>query len=133
MFLNGRLRQVIDEETRLADLERHLGQATDLENCWTHLRRGSVDFGFKGVRFVMDGTVLADMTDPESERLWQLRIPLQEGTYVNFVREFDSADPFVVSAFANSIKRGMLIWLAARVTRKPRRSEAARAASVAAS
>lgn len=126
MFLNGRLRQIIDAETRLAELERHLGEATDLEHCWSHLRRGSMEFGFKGVRLVTDGTVFAEITSPDSERFWQLRIPLQEGTYVNFLREFDSAEPLVVSAFANSIQRGMIIWLAAHGVKVARRVDIVR-------
>ena len=103
---------MIDAEVRLAAFESRLAQASDIEDCWAQLRAGTVEFGFKGVRMVIDGRVFEELLPLNSEQLWQLRIPLQEGHYINFFREFGSSH-VILSAFATSVGRGLNGWLAA--------------------
>jgi hypothetical protein len=115
---------MIDAEVRLADFERRLEQAGDIEECWARLRAGTIEFGFKGVRMVIDGRVFGEPLPLNSEQLWQLRIPLQEGCYINFFREFVSNE-VIVSAFATSIERGLNGWLAAQNRPEPLREPVA--------
>ena len=105
---------MIDAEVRLAAFESRLAQASDIEDCWAQLRAGTVEFGFKGVRMVIDGRVFEELLPLNSEQLWQLRIPLQEGHYINFFREFGSSRHVILSAFATSVGRGLNGWLAAQ-------------------
>src|ERR1700722_18368282 len=112
-MLGGRLRGMIDAEVRLAAFERRLAQASDLEDCWAKLRSGTVEFGFKGVRMVIDGRVFEELLPLNSAQLWQLRIPLEQGHYINFFREFGSSH-MILSAFATSVGRGLNGWLAAQ-------------------
>ena len=79
---------MIDAEVRLAAFERRLAQASDIQDCWAQLRAGTVEFGFKGVRMVIDGRVFEEPLSLNSGPLWQLRIPLEQGRYINFFREF---------------------------------------------
>ena len=114
MLMNGKLRRIIDAESSFVGLERSLEQAKGIEEFWTRLRAGSVELGFKGVRMVIDGRVFEEFASREAKGQWQLRIPLAEKRYVNFFGGVDSLDPLVLSAFANSIERGLSKWLAAQ-------------------
>lgn len=122
-LLNGKLRTMIDAEVRSQDFERRLAQSSDIEECWARLRAGTVEFGFIGVRMVVDGRVFEELGRGNSERLWQLRIPLGARGYANFFRDIASLDQVVVTAFANAISRGLNGWLAAHdqpeLPRKP--------------
>ena len=113
MFVSHRFQRIVDAEARLTDLGRGIEQAADIEDCWARLREGSREFGFQGLRLSIDGAVFKE-TGSASQRLWQMRIPLAEGRYVNFFREFDSIDPLIMGPFANSIERGLKLWLAAQ-------------------
>jgi hypothetical protein len=123
-LLGGRLRGMIDAEVRLAAFERRLAQASDIEDCWAQLRAGTAEFGFQGVRMVIDGRVLEEPLSLNSGQLWQLRIPLQEGHYINFFREFGSHH-LILSAFAISVGRGLSGWLAAQNHPEPLREPVA--------
>lgn len=115
MFASGRFQRIVDAETRLAALGRGIEQAADIEDCWARLREGSREFGFKGLRLSIDGAVFKD-APATRERFWQLRVPLDQGRYVNFFREFDSIDPLIMGPFANSVERALRLWLAAQTT-----------------
>lgn len=114
MFLGGKFRRIIDAETRLIDFENHLAKAVDLETCWSHICTGSRQFGFQGVRMSVNGKVFEDQKEGGNGRIWQLRIPLPRGEYVNFFRDFKSEmDPLILSAFVTAVERGLTAWLAA--------------------
>jgi UDP-GlcNAc:undecaprenyl-phosphate GlcNAc-1-phosphate transferase len=115
MFLGGKFRRIIDAETRLIDFETSLANAPDLEECWTRIRNGSAQFGFQGVRMNVDNAVFEELTSPGANRIWQLRIPLPQGEYINFFRDFNSQmDPLILSAFVTAVERGLTTWLSAR-------------------
>jgi UDP-GlcNAc:undecaprenyl-phosphate/decaprenyl-phosphate GlcNAc-1-phosphate transferase len=115
MFLGGKFRRIIDAETRLVDFEASLARAADLEECWRRIRDGSTEFGFQGVRMSLNGTVYEVIDSSESRRLWQLRIPLEGGQYVNFFRDFLSEmNPLILSAFVSAVEKGLKGWMAAR-------------------
>ena len=113
MFLGGKFRRIIDAETRLIDFESSLAKSSDLNACWSHIRNGSTQFGFQGVRMSISGTVFEDIAAPGSKRIWQLRIPLPRGEYVNFFRDFSAEmDPLILNAFVTAVERGLTAWLA---------------------
>jgi len=123
MFLGGKFRRIIDAEARLIDFQTSLAEAHDLEECWTRICGGSAEFGFQGVRMSVDNAIFEELTSPGANRIWQLRIPLPGGEYINFFRDFNSAmDPLVLSAFVTAVERGLTAWLTARqdaVVRRP--------------
>jgi UDP-GlcNAc:undecaprenyl-phosphate GlcNAc-1-phosphate transferase len=117
MFLQGRFRQIIDSETKLLDFERALTQTADLEACWKEIVRGSREFGFQGVQMSVDGTVLEEFGAHDAKGVWELRVPLPGAQYVTFFRSLDSgATPLILSAFVDSVQRGLQASLSKGVT-----------------
>ena len=54
------------------------------------------------------GMVFEESNGWSTRPLWQLRIPLAESQYINFVRDFDSQlDPLILSGFVNCVQRGL--------------------------
>ena len=52
--------------------------------------------------------MLEDFGTHSAKGVWELRIPLPEGQYVTFFRDLVSeANPLILSAFVNSVQRGM--------------------------
>jgi UDP-GlcNAc:undecaprenyl-phosphate/decaprenyl-phosphate GlcNAc-1-phosphate transferase len=108
MFLGGKFRQIIDVETRMADFENSLMKASTIDECWEHVRAASEGFGFHEVRMSLCGRVFENGCSSQSSARWQLRIPLANGHYVNFSRDFDSnMNPLVLSAFVEAVQRGL--------------------------
>ena len=108
ILFKGEFRRIIDAETRLNHFEAALGNADNLNDCWTRILEGSRDFGFRGVRMSVGGMVFEESSGWSTRPLWQLRIPLADSQYINFVRDFDShLDPLILSAFVNSVERGL--------------------------
>ena len=106
MFLGGRFRRIIDAEARLKDFEAALGKSNGIVECWNVIRNCSNDFGFRGVRMSINGRVFEELAPRANGRLWQIRIPLTEGHYINFFRDFDAEmNPVILSAFVNTIER----------------------------
>jgi len=115
MFLGGKFRRIIDAETRMIDFETSLAKAADLDECWKRLREGSSEFGFQGARMSIQGTVFEDVRARDSQRLWQLRIPLPSGEYVNFFCDFSlEMDPLILNQFVGAVERGLHAWLVAQ-------------------
>jgi UDP-GlcNAc:undecaprenyl-phosphate/decaprenyl-phosphate GlcNAc-1-phosphate transferase len=110
ILFGGQFRRMIDVEARLKDFEANLAQAATVDDCWNHIRNGSRDFGFHEVKMNFSGRHFEDShTAPGSAKpRWQLRIPLRDSQYVNFYRGFDSQmDPLVISAFVETVQRGL--------------------------
>ena len=108
ILFKGEFRRIIDAETRLTHFETALANADTLNDCWTRILEGSRDFGFRGVRMSIGGMVFEESNGWSTRPLWQLRIPLAESQYINFVRDFDSQlDPLILSAFVNCVQRGL--------------------------
>ena len=111
MLFGGRFRRIIDVEARLKDFEAKLAKAENVEECWSHVRAGSRDFGFHEVRMSLCGKLFEDIHCDSATKAaprWQLRIPLPDAQYVNFYRGFDSEmNPLVISAFVETVQRGL--------------------------
>jgi UDP-GlcNAc:undecaprenyl-phosphate GlcNAc-1-phosphate transferase len=108
MFLQGRFRRIIDSETRLIDFEKALAQASNQQDRWTQLVTWSREFGFHGVQMTLGGQVLEDFQAGHAKPIWELRVPLPEAQHVTFFRELGSeASPLILSAFVNSVQRGL--------------------------
>jgi len=115
MFLGGKFRRIIDAETRLVNFESSLAKAADLTECWVQVRKGSSEFGFQGTRLSIQGCVFEEVGQNNSHRLWQLRIPLAGGEYINFFCDFSmEMDPLILNQFAAAVERGLNAWLAAQ-------------------
>jgi UDP-GlcNAc:undecaprenyl-phosphate GlcNAc-1-phosphate transferase len=122
MFLGGRFRRIIDVEARLVDFESALAKAMNLEECWTTILSGTQEFGFQGVRMSVQGEVFEEFGSSNGGATWQLRIPLPEGQYINFVRDLNSElNPLILSAFVSSVERGLKSSLAEGLRARPAR------------
>ena len=124
MFLGGKFRRIIDAEARLIDFQTSLAEAPGLKgDTGRRICAGSAEFGFQGVRMSIDNAVFEELTSPGANRIWQLRVPLPGGEYINFFRDFNATmDPLVLSAFVTAVERGLTAWLATRqdaVVRRP--------------
>ena len=108
ILFKGEFRRIIDAETRLEHFESALSKAGNVNECWTRILEGSRDFGFRGVRMSVAGMVFEESSGWTNRPVWQLRIPLADSQYINFVRDFDAhLDPLILSAFVNSVERGV--------------------------
>ncbi|MBZ5593054.1 MAG: undecaprenyl/decaprenyl-phosphate alpha-N-acetylglucosaminyl 1-phosphate transferase [Acidobacteriia bacterium] len=108
ILFKGEFRRIIDAETRLQHFEAALAKADNVGECWTRILEGSRDFGFQGVRMSVAGAVFEESNGWTNRPVWQLRIPLAESQYINFVRDFEAQlDPFILSAFVNCVERGV--------------------------
>jgi UDP-GlcNAc:undecaprenyl-phosphate/decaprenyl-phosphate GlcNAc-1-phosphate transferase len=116
MFLQGRFRRIIDSETRLLDFEKALGQASNMQECWTTLITGSREFGFQGVQMNAGGQVLEDLTVHDAKALWELRIPLADAQCVAFFRDVDAqASPLILTGFVDCVRQGLDSYLSRSV------------------
>ena len=107
MFLKGKFRRIIDTETRLLDLEAALTTATEIEDCWSVILKGSKEFGFHGVRLNFDGMIFEE-SNSNTGTEWQIRIPLAGSQYVNFYRDLGAdVNPLILNAFVGAVERGM--------------------------
>ena len=120
MFLGGRFRRIIDVETRLMDFESTLSQSGDLEECWSRIVAGTREFGFQGVRMSINGTVFEECGSRQGGVTWQLRIPLPDAQYVNFIRDLNSElNPLILSGFVGSVERGLRSSIARGLRPRP--------------
>jgi len=115
MFLGGKFRRIIDAETRLGNFEASLAKAANLDECWHQVRLGSREFGFQGARMSIQGSVFEDVSANHSHPLWQLRIPVAGGQYINFFCDFSvEMDPLILNQFVAAVERGLNAWLSAQ-------------------
>ncbi len=115
MFLGGKFRRIIDAETRLLNFESSLAKAADVDACWDKIRQGSSEFGFHGARMSIQGSIFEEVRGSRVKPLWQLRIPLPDGDYVNFFCDFSvEMDPLILNQFVGTVERGLHRWLAAQ-------------------
>jgi len=120
MFWQGIFRQIIDSETKLLDFEKALGQSANLSECWKEMVAWSREFGFQGIQMCVNGTVLEDFGTHDAKGVWELRVPLADAQYVTFFRDLKSdASPLILSAFVNSVQRGLESSLKKSVTSEP--------------
>jgi len=108
LFWKGTFRQIIDSETKLLDFEKALGQTANLEECWQELVGGVREFGFQGVQLCVNGTIFEDFGGQNAAGVWELRVPVSDAQYVTFFRAMDAkTSPLILSAFVNSVQRGL--------------------------
>jgi UDP-GlcNAc:undecaprenyl-phosphate GlcNAc-1-phosphate transferase len=112
LFLQGGFRRIIDFETRLEEFEKTLALSRGIEECWIRIRSGSREFGFQGVRMNYEGLVFEDFERPDTRRLWELRIPLNDSRTVNFFHDLKAeTSSIVLSGFATAVEHGMRICI----------------------
>ena len=89
LLLEGRFRNVIDAEMRLRHLRDKLAQAITLQDWWEVVCAGRAEFGLAAVRLYFTGRTLDDGSTTVGT-CWQIRVPLEEGQYLNFYSKFNS-------------------------------------------
>lgn len=130
-FLQGSLRRVIDQHSRLEELERSLARTSGLEECWAMIEGSCREFGFSGGRLSAQGRVFESASASAGRNeLWQLRIPISKAQYVNLYRDPEAEDdPAVIARLAGILQTGLKERLGASEARAPR-EESSRPESV---
>lgn len=106
--IRGKVQRSIDAQIRLDELEKTLAKGLDVLACWRTICAFTREFGFRGVRMAVSGTVFEDYTTRATDRLWQLRIPLGESQYINLYCDCGAdTNPVILSAFAEAVERGL--------------------------
>jgi UDP-GlcNAc:undecaprenyl-phosphate GlcNAc-1-phosphate transferase len=114
MIFKGTFRRMIDAQTRLHEFEATLAAASSLDELWDALVNAGRDFGFRSIRAHIRGRVTEEHFAPQHNgALWQLRIPLSGGQYVNLQRDFHAeVNPIVLSGLVRAIEGAMSAKLA---------------------
>lgn len=125
-------RHIVGSNTLLQTFEENLTKATDLATAQKVILDSYQEFGFRSVRMQLDGVVVeesdGDCGDLQLiEPLWQIRIPLPEGQYVNLRHAFaeDWTTHLAVSGYVMIVQRELRSRLALLpLLRKPPTSTA---------
>jgi len=114
LFFGGSLRQLIDVEARLQQFQSALQAAKTWDQRWAVILKGCGEFGFSGARMKIGDAIYERMASPgHSPAVWQLRISLPAGQYVNFYRDLASEmHPITLSNFAEIVQKGLSAGLA---------------------
>lgn len=108
-FFRGPLRQVIDLQSRLGELEQSLSHAGNIDQCWETIQAGCHEFGFSGGRLSARGRIFETAGAPVGlSGQWHLRVPLAEAQYVNLYRDPEAEDhPAVIGRLAGILRNGL--------------------------
>lgn len=106
LLMRGQLRGIIDVQVRLQGFERALREAESAESFWEVLETGCRDFDFAGARLRIGSQSWASAAvERDAEDLWQLRMPLDDGQYLNLYRQPDSRmHPVVLARFGSIVE-----------------------------
>jgi hypothetical protein len=106
MILKGTFQKMIDAQTKLREFETSLETASTIPQLWGALVAGCQILGFHGVRARIHGRVMHEEFDERGNgACWQLRIPLPEGQYINFHRDFESElSPVVIGSLVRTVE-----------------------------
>jgi UDP-GlcNAc:undecaprenyl-phosphate GlcNAc-1-phosphate transferase len=87
LVFQGALRETIDFQVRLRELERSLASAESVDDIWRILTSRYQEFGFDGIRMKFAERNYEHHWEPTSVGGWQLRITLSDGQYVNLYQD----------------------------------------------
>jgi UDP-GlcNAc:undecaprenyl-phosphate GlcNAc-1-phosphate transferase len=106
MLFKGTFQKMIDAQTRLQHFEASLEAVSTVPQLWDALVTGGRDLGFHGVRARILGQVMEEeFAGRENGACWQLRIPLSEGQYINYHRDFKTElSPLVIGALVRMVE-----------------------------
>jgi UDP-GlcNAc:undecaprenyl-phosphate GlcNAc-1-phosphate transferase len=105
LMFPGALRETIDLQVRLQELERTLIQMESADDAWRVLVSRCHEFGFDGMRMRFAGRDYAHNGGPRTATGWQLRIPLPDEQYVNLYHDRPGAvHAVVLTHFADVIR-----------------------------
>lgn len=109
LVFRGALRRIIDVQVRLQQFERSLHAARGIEEKWHIILEGCREFGFRGARMKIGDRIYEDIAPPSGTgAVWQLRIPLPDGQYVNFYRDLQTdMHPIALNGFAEIVQKGL--------------------------
>ncbi len=106
-LFGGSLRRHIDMQLKLRQLDAALARGSTIEEIWAVVAREAESFGFLGLRLEAGGRTYRYFAPQKSAaELWQLRVPLGAGQYINFYYPSNSSiQPLVLKEFPKSIQR----------------------------
>lgn len=83
LLFRGAFGRIVDYQTHLRNFELRIAEAKTLDEVWTTVQQSSRTFGFHGARLQLHGRTYVDV-DAGYQNSMQIRIPLNETSYVNF-------------------------------------------------
>ncbi len=115
-LFGGFLRRHIDVQLRLRQFDSSLSQAKTTAALWNMIVQQAENFGFPGVRLEVGGRTYQHFrANSEVSKLWQLRVPLGVGQYVNlYYPPTSEIHPLVLKEFPKSIQHGLSSAMEAR-------------------
>lgn len=84
VLLGGVIRQIINAEIALRQMEERLKAAASLDDCWPVLHDIAQQFHFSRVEARLNGHSRAAQTGDSAEPHWQLNVPLSSSDFVRF-------------------------------------------------
>ncbi len=106
MFFQGTFGRIVDFQTQLRQFEEKIQQATNLEDIWETVKDSSEKFGFHGSRLQLVGRTYVDIEDGYQNSM-QVRIPLNDGNYVNFYGVDGQLHSVVLNTFLPSVANAL--------------------------
>ena len=120
-LLHRDFRSMVRAEMLLDGVEKSLGAAGTVDECWRVIRAAGQDLGFCAVSLRINGSHYHEQLRANVNGHWDLRIPLSESEYVLLTHQFEpSKAPSLVIPFTNLIYR----TLAPKAAHLPRRTAA---------
>ncbi|HXF26031.1 MAG TPA: MraY family glycosyltransferase [Bryobacteraceae bacterium] len=109
LLTRGYFRQIVDDEVHLKQLEKSLRSAGSITESWTALSSACKELGFSRVRLKLPG-VVRDEVFSHCDETYQLRISLDDGSYVNIYQVLDGdSRPLQVASLARVLRTTMRI------------------------
>jgi UDP-GlcNAc:undecaprenyl-phosphate/decaprenyl-phosphate GlcNAc-1-phosphate transferase len=109
MLFRGDFQRTLKAQLDLNALEKRIGGAKTLEECWQAVLDGSANFGFCCLRMETPGHVFegAYPETMESAR-WSCRVPLGGTGFIEFSRDFESASLSTITGpFIDLVRRSL--------------------------
>lgn len=98
LLFRGTFGRIVDFQTQLRQCEENVRKAETLEQVWQCIHKSSKSFGFHGTRLQLQGRTYVDI-EPGYQNSMQIRIPLQENSYVNFYGVDGELHSIVLNSF----------------------------------
>jgi hypothetical protein len=88
LVAGGAFRRLLQSQIMLQVLEQELDSCATLDEWIDVIRRTYRQFGFRSMSISLRGSVWSDNVAADRASSWELRVPIEEGGYINFSHAF---------------------------------------------
>lgn len=109
VLLRGTLRGMVQVQIQLQTFERQLFEQQEMDQAWPVMLEGMRKFGLSGLRVRVRDRSFGQVDCEEKDGVWQLRVPLAEGEYVNLYHDHaQELHPIVLNQFPKILEKYLL-------------------------